>query len=44
MGLVSNLEFPRINTKSPKFSYTKSGVGLLKVGFLGCLVRMGGPS
>ena len=50
MGLVPNLEFIRINTKSLKFSYclklsyTKSYVELLKIGFLTFSTRMGGPS
>ena len=36
MGLVSNLEFMRINTKLSlmfKLSYIKSDVGLLEIGF-----------
>ena len=50
MGLVSNLEFMRINANSLKFSYclklpyTKSFVGLLKFGFLACPTRIGGAS
>ena len=40
-------ELMRFNTNSPKFSpclglsYTKSGVGLLRIDFLACLIRMG---
>ena len=49
MGLVPNLEFMGVNTKSPKkisclITIHKSGVGLLKIGFLACLAKMGGPS
>ena len=49
MGLVPNLEFMRINTKSPKFLNAlviirKSGVGILNTCFLACPTRMGGPS
>ena len=50
MGLVPNLQFIRVNTKSSKFflmlklAYTKSGVTLLQTGPLVCPTRMGGPS
>ena len=49
MVLVPNLEYVRINTITQVFlmlnlSYTKSGVGLFKPGFLACPTRMGGPS
>ena len=51
MGLVPSLEFLRINSKSPKFSYClsyhtqKSVAWLLKIGLkIGCPTRMGGPS
>jgi hypothetical protein len=48
MGLVSNHKFMRINTVTHvllklQLSYTKSGVGLLRFGFLVCPTRMGGP-
>jgi hypothetical protein len=50
MSLVLNLEFMRINIKSPKFSqclnYHTQRVDfmLLKTGFLACPTRMGGSS
>ena len=48
MNSIPNPKIMRINTKSPililRLSNTKSGVGLLKIGFLACLTRMGGPS
>ena len=50
MGLVSNLEFMNINTKSLKFflmlklPYTKSCVVLSKTKFLACHTRIGGLS
>ena len=50
MGLVPNLEFMRITSKTVtqvflmlELSYIKSGVKLLKISFLGCLTRIGGP-
>ena len=48
MGLVPNLKFMRINTKSPKFSqylsyHTQRMMsGYFKTDFLPCLNKMGG--
>ena len=51
MSLVPNLEFIRIKVSTVpvllvlKLPYTKSGVsGCLKIKFLACPTRMGGPS
>ena len=46
MGLVPNLVFMRIHTKSPKFSQRlnyNEWCRAIETGFLACPTRMGGP-